>query len=306
MDDGSSSQEGEAINKSARFSETNNYYGIHLKEYVEINKQTQGMIIKGNNINNPLLLFLHGGPGIPNYPTFRQTSKNLEEHFTVCYWDQRGTGMSFGKESKGFKSVEQLVEDTMELTKHLSEKYGKSKIYLLAHSWGTIIGARAAAELPDLYHAYLGIGQLGVPAKVMGSKKGGYLQILRKIIRSRNNLLERRYSYLQLTLDILHYPDLTAKEKFNILLGILTSYPVLIREVVTGNLRLLPFHFDIPVHFFIGNKDFPMTATLGGEYIDMIQAPEKGLYFFNESAHYPFLEEADQFVRIIKEEVLYK
>ena len=107
-----------------------------IKEYVEINNLQQGMIIEGENIHNPVLLFLHGGPGMPEYPIIKSDNLLLHKYFTVCYWDQRGSGMSFcQKEESETLTFEQLIKDTVTVTKHLCEKFNKEKIYLFGHSW---------------------------------------------------------------------------------------------------------------------------------------------------------------------------
>src|SRR5699024_2669564 len=135
---------------------------IALKEYVEINGVQQGMIIEGENIQNPVLLFLHGGPGFPEYPMIKGENLLLHNYFTICYWDQRGSGLSFysNKEDEPI-TLGQLIEDTVAVTKYLCKKFNKEKIFLFGHSWGTFLGVITASKYPDYYHAYIGAGQLG-------------------------------------------------------------------------------------------------------------------------------------------------
>jgi pimeloyl-ACP methyl ester carboxylesterase len=133
---------------------------ISEKIRVDINGVEQGMFIKGKNIDNPVLLFVHGGPGMPEYWLTRMYPTGLEDRFTVAWWEQRGAGLSWNADiSPETMTVEQFILDTLTVTKYLRNRFGKEKIYLMAHSWGSFIGIQAAARAPELYHAYIGMGQ---------------------------------------------------------------------------------------------------------------------------------------------------
>jgi pimeloyl-ACP methyl ester carboxylesterase len=128
---------------------------------VEINGVEQGMFIKSKDIHNPVLLFVHGGPGMPEYWLTQRYPTGLEDHFTVVWWEQRGAGLSY---KPGYPpesmTAEQFVADTLEVTRYLLNRFGQEKIYLMGHSWGSYIGIQAAAQAPELYHAYIGMGQV--------------------------------------------------------------------------------------------------------------------------------------------------
>ena len=109
------------------------------------------------DVANPLLLFLHGGPGSAEIGTARAHQRGLEQHFLVVNWDQRGAGKS--TRSGPPPDVAQLVADTLELTTYLLERFRRRKLYLVGHSWGSTLGLLAAAR-PELYHAFIGSGQL--------------------------------------------------------------------------------------------------------------------------------------------------
>jgi pimeloyl-ACP methyl ester carboxylesterase len=134
---------------------------ISEKVFVDINGIKQGMFISGENRSNPVLLFLHGGPGMPEYFMFDKYGTGLEKYFTVCFWEQRGGGISYSAGMSGEEIlVTQLVSDTAEVANYLRERFGQDKIYLMGHSWGTFIGIQAAAANPGLYHAYIGMSQI--------------------------------------------------------------------------------------------------------------------------------------------------
>jgi pimeloyl-ACP methyl ester carboxylesterase len=134
---------------------------ISEKVFVNINGVEQGMFIKSKDSNNPVLLFVHGGRGMPEYWLTQRYPIGLEDHFTVVWWEQRGAGLSYSVDiAPETMTAEQFVDDTIEVTNYLRDRFGKEKIYLMAHSWGSYIGIQAAAQEPDLYYAYIGIGQI--------------------------------------------------------------------------------------------------------------------------------------------------
>ena len=119
------------------------------------------MFIQSRDVNQPVLLFLHGGPGMPEYFLTQRYPTGLEEDFTVVWWDRRGAGLSYNpKIPLATMTVEQSIADTQAVTNYLWQRFGQEKIYLLAHSGGSFIGIQTAAQSPELYHAYLGMCQM--------------------------------------------------------------------------------------------------------------------------------------------------
>ena len=133
------------------------------KSWIAIGGVRQGFFIRSENPENPVLLFLHGGPGSPELPLSipYESSERLEKYFTVCYWEQRGAGMSYSKLLDTTDiTIEQMVEDTRQITEYLQQRFNKEKIYLIGHSWGTYLGMKTIEKYPDHYLAYIGIGQI--------------------------------------------------------------------------------------------------------------------------------------------------
>lgn len=132
--------------------------GISEKIRVPINGVEQGMVIKSRGADNPVLLYVHGG--MPDYFLTQDYPTGLEEHFTVVWWDQRGSGLSFDPAIPPESvTAEQLIDDTIEVTEYLCERFGQDKVYLMGHSGGTFIGIQAAAREPQLYHAYIAVAR---------------------------------------------------------------------------------------------------------------------------------------------------
>jgi pimeloyl-ACP methyl ester carboxylesterase len=146
-----------SIKNSTRIESPN---GISSLEEVTLGGVKQWIFIRGMDQNNPVLVFLHGGPGMPIYgmASSRWEDAELIEHFTVVHWDQRGTGKSY---DPGLPmTVDRIVEDCSELIDYLRERFGKEKVFLVAHSWGTVFGVKVAHRYPGKIYAYVGVAQL--------------------------------------------------------------------------------------------------------------------------------------------------
>jgi pimeloyl-ACP methyl ester carboxylesterase len=134
--------------------------GIAEIQYLDINNTRQYVLIRGWDVNNPVLLFLHGGPGASETSMLRKYNSELEKHFTVVYWDQRNAGKSYDKKfPKEEIKVHKYVQDTDTLVSYLKSRFQKEKILLVAHSWGTRLGMYAVQEHPENFIAYVGITQ---------------------------------------------------------------------------------------------------------------------------------------------------
>lgn len=104
---------------------------------------------------------MHGGLGLPTYWLTRIYPTGLEDCFTVCYWETRGTGLSYSSNiPHETVTWDQLILDTVEVTNYFRERFGQEKIYLLGHSGGSFLGIQVAAWAPELYNAYIGVAQM--------------------------------------------------------------------------------------------------------------------------------------------------
>ena len=133
------------------------------KSFIEIGGVEQGFFLRSENPKNPVILFLHGGPGSPEFAILYpyEIQERLEKYFTVCYWDQRGAGMSYNNSiDPASMTLEQLIKDTHQITEYLKHRFNQEKIYLMGHSWGSVLGIKTIEKYPDNYFAYIGIGQV--------------------------------------------------------------------------------------------------------------------------------------------------
>ena len=137
-----------------------NINGISEVLYLNINNTLQYVLIRGENLNNPILLFLHGGPGASATAMLRKYNTDLEKQFTIVYWDQRNAGKSYKK--KFFKEeikVQKYIQDIDTLVSYLKNKLKAKKIFLVGHSWGSRLGIYAIQKYPENFFAYVGVGQ---------------------------------------------------------------------------------------------------------------------------------------------------
>jgi pimeloyl-ACP methyl ester carboxylesterase len=310
---------------------------ISEKIFVNINGVQQGMIIKSKDITNPVLLYVHGG--MPDYFLTQKYPTGLEEYFTVVWWEQRGSGLSYstGNPTEAITS-EQLISDTLEVTNYLRNRFGKEKIYLMGHSGGTFVGIQAAARAPELYYAYIGVAQI---SNQLESERMAYEYMLQRFKDNGNIELVRKLEAAPVTikdgipdayyllrdgamhslgigtthdmrsvitgifLPSLTFREYTLREKFNLWRGKSQSGVSSIwNEITATDLTTQVTEFEIPVYFMAGRYDYSVNYDLQRDYFVNINAPKKGFYTFENSAHSPLFEEPGRFIEIMVNDVL--
>ena len=139
--------------------------GIQESYKTKIGGIDQWLNVRGQDKANPIILFIHGGPASPLMPTMWQFQRPIEEYFTVVNYDQRGAGKTYVRGPTPTRSATpctstRYVDDAIEIAEHVRKRYGKKQADPDGHSWGTIVGMKAALKRPDLFYAYVGIGQV--------------------------------------------------------------------------------------------------------------------------------------------------
>lgn len=312
------------------------------KIFVEIGGVQQGMFIMSKNIENPVLLYVHGGPAFPNYFLIDKYKPGLEDYFTVCYWEQRGGGLSFTPEvSLESMNFEQLTFDAIEVTNYLRKRFSKDKIYIMAHSGGTPIALKAVYKSPELYVAYMAMAQITnqkesekIAYKYMidefsrkGNKKDESDLKKFDVLKSDSNIMPFYKSVIrdktmhELGIGTMHnmnsifwdifIPVWTCKaytltEKINIWKSKFSFLPKtnLIKELLSIDFTQEIGKIEIPVYFFSGKYDLTVNVDLSRAYYKKLKAPKKGFYTFSKSAHSPLFEEPDRFKEILENDIL--
>ncbi len=308
---------------------------ISEKVFVGINGMKQGMFIQSKDSANPVLLYLHGG--IPDYFLTKRYPTGLEDFFTVVWWDQRGAGLSYNAGIPGESmTLEQMISDTREVTNYLRKRFRQEKIYLMGRSGGTFIGVHVAAKSPELYHAYIGIAQM---SDHLQSERMAYEYMLKVYRDAGNATMVRKLEdapvtdaipdgYLKLRDEAMHAigvgtthdmtsiitgvflpslacRDYTITEKINLWRAKARAgvHP-LWNTILANDLSEQVPRLDIPVYFFHGIYDYTVSYDLAKDYFNKIEAPLKGFYTFEKSAHSPMFEEPEKTMKILRTDVL--
>ena len=286
-------------------------------ERIRLGDVDQYILIRGNDSSLPLLLFLHGGPGMPAMYLAHAFQRELEKDFVVVQWDRRGAGKSYREEISSTLDSEQLVADTVELTNVLRARFHHDKIYLVGHSWGTYLGMLVIARHPELYRAYVGIGQLARSSPIAGIQdeyirqtarrmgdQGAIKELEEKGASVRETLLfkfggeiHKAKSFMPRSLTGLAAPEYSLRDARNIPKGVSLYSRNFVYNSISGELIDVITQVKIPIYFFTGRYDYTDPFALTEEYFSRINAPEKHIVWFEESAHFPFYEEPAAFAR---------
>jgi pimeloyl-ACP methyl ester carboxylesterase len=310
---------------------------ISEKIFVNINGVKQGMFIKSKDAPHPVLLYLHGG--MPDYFLTQKYPTGLEDYFTVVWWEQRGSGISYSEDiPPETMTQEQMISDTLEVTNYLRNRFHKEKIYLMGHSGGTFIGIQAADQAPELYYAYIGVAQMSNQLK---SETLAYDYMLEEFKENGNTRMVQKLEAAPVTmkdgisdaypavrdeamhslgigtthdmnsvitgilLPSLTSPEYTLMEKVNMWLGKSRSgISLLWDKMLATDLNGQVPEVDIPVYFFDGIYDYTVSYTEAKAYFEKLKAPVKGFYTFERSAHSPIFEEPEKVQKILQQDIL--
>ncbi len=297
------------------------------KQYVEITSESD---------KNPVLLFIHGGPGWPQTPQLRYFNADLTKSFIVVTWDQRGCGISYLNDSTVHNlTLDQIVNDAYELTQMLKEKFKQKKIFLAGFSWGSAVGLKLALKHPGDYVAYIGISQIVnmKPGMVVTqnwlrerSKEKNDTTTLRilkgfsqgdsSICKSPLDCFVKQYELVTKYGGAVFNPrsDTTVAKamtqyadykNYNWDKGFFYSARLLEKDIFAVDFSNIT-KIEIPVYFIAGRHDWNIPAVLVVELVKKIQAPYKEIIWFENSGHGPLEEEPEKFNAIMVEKLLKK
>jgi pimeloyl-ACP methyl ester carboxylesterase len=310
--------------------------GIASLEKVCLGGVDQWIQIRGDDRSRPILLFLHSGPGFPEMP-FCYVNAPLEKAFVVVQWDQRGAGKSYSSSiPESSMTIEQFISDTHELAQFLLQRFGRSKLILVAHSWGSIVGALTVAKYPELFDAYVAISQAVNPPEsermmyrfaLDAAERQGNRQAAAELKRIGLPPYESLADYGLMKTWVKHFNDVGYIEltpwKFarlalaspayswsdllRLLLGMRFSFSHLWQEAFyrTDLFKQAP-KLDVPVYFFLGRHDRTVTASaaLAERYFEGLESAKgKRLIWFENSGHWPQLEESERFTTMLADEL---
>lgn len=315
--------------------------GVSSLEQMTLGYLKQWIFIRGTDQRNPVLLFLHGGPGAPmgGMSTSRKFDRELIKHFTIVHWDQRGAGKSFNTDiAANQMSINRLVEDCNELIDHLRNRFQIQKIFLVGHSGGSIIGIKAVYKYPEKIHAYVGIAQIINDADqqklsynfiVEEAKKSGDVKKQNAIKALGTPPYSSHKKMLEKAGHIVRYGGMIHNDLYKKLgtsmLSFITSPEYSISEGIKTfrnkglgftmnamweDLKKVDFTKEIrsikvPIYFFAGKYDMITPTVLVEDFYKNLDA-EKGkkLFIFENSAHVPMIEEKEKYLYLMINVVL--
>ena len=302
---------------------------------VNVNGHDLGLMIRGHNVDNPVLLFLAGGPGGTEFGAMRRHLPELEEYFTVATWDQRGAGTSYPElDPTSTITLDGYVDDTFVVTDYLRERFDQDQIYLVGNSWGTTLGVLAAQQQPELYRAFIGTGQMVSQRETDKIFYNDTLEWARTT--GRDGLVDELESngpppYDDITLyeislaneqDVYAYDhspnsegeaqmsenliveEYTLIDQVHALGAFLDTTAALYPQLQDIDFRDTATEFEIPMFFVQGAHEAGGRAELFEDWYPMIDAPIKDLEVLDTSGHRPLWEQPDAFVDFMVDTVL--
>lgn len=286
-------------------------------ERLSLGGAPQWVLIRGQDRTRPVILFLHGGPGMPAMFLEHVFGSQLERDFVVIHWDRRGVGKSFHAiGDRDSLTVQQTLNDVHELTRRIRARFGEKRIYLVGHSWGTYLGLLAIRDWPEDYAAYVGMGQMAGTRTQVTEIRRAY--IARKARQAHDEEFARRVttgehepneddlfryggelyaarSFWPLLLAGLRAPEYTLWDVLNVKRG-----ADLVGRRMRNDVFPKPHEGEIaelrvPVFLFLGRHDYNTPSSLATAYLQRVASPLKEIVWFERSAHFPFFEEPERF-----------
>ena len=307
---------------------------------VSLNGFDQKIHIRSDNKELPVILFLHGGPGISNRHDIMASQDDLLDDFTIVAWDQRGTGGSYHKVDPKTLNVDQLVEDARALVEYLCNELDKDKVYLIGGSWGTELGTFLSYRYPEHIGGYIGYGQVvngiqnedicyaytlekateakdekavKILKKVGPPIRGQYkpcfkgLMAERKIMKKYGGHSMKKTTYFKsFVKPILLSKEYSLSDKWGMIQGYKLVLSSMWPSLVDYDFRKDCTTYKVPYYIFQGRHDKNTPSDLIQGYYDVIKAPDKDLIWFENSAHGPLGEEPAKFKKLIREKFLKK
>jgi len=297
---------------------------------VMLGGEEQYVLIRGKNRKAPLMVFVHGGPGAAETPFLRMHNSALEEDFVAVYWEQRGAVHSYDPESDPAKiTIDRLTKDLGELINILLAEFEQEKVLLVAHSWGTILALEYVAVNPETVAAYIAISQttnqadsdaegyewaLAHARKIKDEAAIKQLEALgRPPYTIKQFVTQRRFvnqfggtfldgaSDLELAFSMIQTDEFSWRDLPSFVQGVDSSGAVLWPEQKLYDASQRHPGIDVPIVMIMGRHDRVISPTLGEQYFEMLEAPEKELIWFENSAHGPPFEEPEKFNEVVRQ-----
>jgi pimeloyl-ACP methyl ester carboxylesterase len=300
--------------------------GVQENYKLHIGGIDQWIFARGQDSDNPVILFVHGGPASPSAPTMWTWQRPLEEYFTVVNYDQRGAGKTYLESSpdavRDSLHIASFVDDAVEIAEQVAKRYGKKKVILMGHSWGTIVAMQAALKRPDLFYAYVGVGQtinvmdnerVSFEFALDQARKTGNAEATKELeaiapypgntpITRERIIAARKWAQYYGGLaayrhDFSYYfdapklsPEYDDKADAAIDEGNMLTLGAILPEFMAVDMKPVK-QFPIPVLMFMGRHDFTTPSEPTAQWLDKVKAPYKRGVWFENASHLLQFEE---------------
>jgi pimeloyl-ACP methyl ester carboxylesterase len=309
---------------------------IAVLEQVELNGSQQWISIRGTSANQPVLLFLAGGPGGSQLAATRKRLEALEAHAVVVNWEQPGAGKSFDALPQAQMTPERYINDGLALTRYLRQRFGQEKIYVVGESWGSALAVWMAQREPQFFHAVVGAGQMvdfaqtdldcyttalqiararGDTAKIaqleaqgpppyrsdtLMANEANFLLYLSAAMSANPAITGPGYD----TIGDIGSPEYGLYDKINYVRGTLTTYTTMWPQLWGLDLRKQTPRLEVPVYILEGRHDLNASPYLAEDYYNQLVAPHKELIWFEHSGHSLWIDEGERFVDVLVNQVV--
>ena len=313
---------------------------IAVHENIDINGVPQRITIRGTDANNPILLRVHGGPGSASPPVIsRVNGFDLEDLFTVCYWEQRGAGMAYSTDIPDSTiNLPQIIDDGLMVVDYLRKEFQKDKIFIEGSSWGTAVSAFMVQENPAFFHAYIGIGQMAnqslseqlsydfVMTQAQSQNDTTSIKHLNKIGRppypNKSDAEMARACDIQRSI-VTKYERPRINPDFSGLSALLLDNSMTFDQKLNPKQKYPAFQllwptcfnvnlmrdipkWEIPVYIMHGDNDHYTETSLAKAYFDSLEAPMKKWFLFENATHPLQFEYPQKYRSIYIDEILKK
>ncbi len=300
-------------------------------EHPSIGGTQQWVLLYGRSVHNPVVLFLSGGPGGSEMENLLKFDGRLADHVTFAVWEQRGSGKSYPSLDAAPLTVDRQVRDVAAVTDWLRARFNVPKVYLLGHSYGTILGVLAAQQHPEKYYAYIGTAQM---VATTDNDRLEYRALLDYATRAGDTSLGKqlrswgeppyhgqdvtRYTTIMTAvasklekphIDVEHAsnffaPQYGTLDKLNTLRGFADAGGLLYPQMQSIDFRRTVPALTIPVFLVHGRYDYNAIPSLGRQWYRQLQAPVKDFVTFDRAAHGVLWDQAPQFADYMVNTVL--
>jgi pimeloyl-ACP methyl ester carboxylesterase len=307
---------------------------IDQLEAIDVNGSKQWLLSRGNDQSNPVILFVHGGPGYPSMLFSRAFDEKYVQKFVVVHWDQRNAGKSYNPSAPvSSYELDQIVDDGIVVAEHLRRKFSKNKLILVGHSWGTMVGSLMVNKKPEYFRSYVSVGtavdwttgetrKFEALKRLAEGKENADLKhkltaIGRPPYKSHTGFQQlgllwvehmgfsgtcKKCSEADLAEAAMKNREYSGEELGRMPEAIQVSLDYLAEKLSSFSaIRMVP-KIAVPVYFVQGKFDTNTPTDLARDYFEKVTAPEgKKMIIFSESAHLPMYEEPDLFLKVLDE-----